>query len=272
MSGAALHKVLFLPNLTELSADTAPGCYDSESSVNMPAAPIRLPQPFRRGPIRFAVGPPDGITSNSWRVWTSGSDVYLLCRDSFFRTVKVSLHASGRWRIGFTEEAVKADPTLVAPGADRAWSVWDAPRPILPSVVTAFRLRFPASELAVEPSMRTTKLWKSTMFIEAAPAGSGKQTTITVFITDADVALRADSGPSFRLASLELSDGRWVQLVAHAEDDTDTQTILQKGRDAAVAQAESAGIEVPDTAYTYFFGHSPDGGRFLVGARAYPGL
>jgi hypothetical protein len=78
-----------------------------------------LMSPIRRGPIRFAVGHPDGLTSNSWRVWTSpAGDVYISCRDNF-KEAKVSLHASGRWRMGFTEKAVEKNARLLtedAPG------------------------------------------------------------------------------------------------------------------------------------------------------------
>jgi hypothetical protein len=120
-------------------------------------------------PIRFAVGPPDGLTSNSWRFWTTSSgDAYLACRDNF-QNMKVSLHASGRWRMAFTSEALAKNPALVPAGANRAWEVWDEPPPVLPDTVVAFRLIFPTIELAVKPEQRTTKQWRNTVFIESAP-------------------------------------------------------------------------------------------------------
>lgn len=75
--------------------------------------------PIKSGPVRFAVGAPDGLTSNSWRLWTSkAGDIYLKWRDSMGET-KMSLHASGRWRMGLTDEAVRARPGLVPAGRDR---------------------------------------------------------------------------------------------------------------------------------------------------------
>ena len=49
--------------------------------------------PVRDKPVRFAVGAPDGITSNSWKIWAKKSGAYIACRDNFKET-KVSLHTS----------------------------------------------------------------------------------------------------------------------------------------------------------------------------------
>jgi hypothetical protein len=124
--------------------------------------------PIRRGPVRFAVGPPNGLTSNSWSLSANKKgDVYIACRDNF-KEAKVSLHASGRWRMGFTEEAMARNPNLVPLGRDRAWQVWDKPPAKLPNVTIAFRLLFPTSELAVRPEQRKPDQWRKVDFIEPA--------------------------------------------------------------------------------------------------------
>jgi hypothetical protein len=69
-------------------------------------------------PVRFAVGDPQGLTSNSWKVWKQHSDIYIACRDNA-QDIKISLHTSGRWRVGFTEKAAKR-PELLRPGQNRA--------------------------------------------------------------------------------------------------------------------------------------------------------
>ena len=119
-----------------------------ESSPTFPlTSPAQLARagilPVRRGPVRFAVGPPNGVTSNSWKLWAGkNGDVYIACRDNF-KEAKVSLHASGRWRMGFTTEALTKSPNLPLGGRDRAWEVWDKPPPTLPNTTIAFRLVFP---------------------------------------------------------------------------------------------------------------------------------
>lgn len=221
--------------------------------------------PLRAGPIRFAVGPPNGLTSNAWRVWTTqAGDVYIACRDNF-KEAKVSLHTSGRWRMGFTTEAVAKNTKLLGSDQNRAWEVWDRPPETLPETVIAFRLIFPTSELAVRPEERNPSRWANVVYIEATPPG--KVTTVTLFITAGDVVLRHESEPSFRLASLDIGNGLRAQIVAHGDPEGNLPDLIERSVFEARRQAESAGVEVPDGAYGYFFGHRDDGSRFLFGAR-----
>ena len=61
---------------------------DNQQSIPM-ISPILATQagllPLKKSPVRFAVGDPNGVTSNSWRIWTSKhGDVYIACRDNGF--------------------------------------------------------------------------------------------------------------------------------------------------------------------------------------------
>ena len=225
--------------------------------------------PVITGEIRFAVGHPSGVTSNSWRMWaTKKGDVYLACRDNLTDT-KVSLHASGRWRMGFTREAIAGKPDLMAGERNRAWEVWDAPPATLPNTVTAFRLLFPTSELGVRPEQRTTPVWQKALdkivFIEAAPPG--KVTTVTLFITVGDVPLRHESEPSVCLASLDIGNNRRAQLIAHGDPENDLPERIEHAVEQARQQAEAAGVVIPESAYGYFLGFRTDGARHIFGAR-----
>lgn len=229
--------------------------------------------PYRRGPVRFAVGPPDGITSNSWNVKTKKSGIYISCRDNF-KDIKVSLHASsdplkpGRWRVGYTEEAINRNKTLLAEGENRAWEVWDEPPETMPNIVKAFSLIFPTSELAVTPQQRPAKEWKDVIFIEEAP--SGKLTVITLFVTNGAPAPTHRSERSFHLASLDVGNGRRADLVAHAEPEGDVPDLIRSSVATARSQVEAAGIHLPSEAYGYFHGHWSDGCRFVFCARLNP--
>jgi hypothetical protein len=222
--------------------------------------------PVKRGPVRFAVGSPDGITSNSWKVLTHKGNVYVSCRDNF-QEAKVSLHASGRWRMGFTETAVHKNVKLLSPGRNRAWQVWDRPPPSLPNTVIAFRLVFPTSELGIRLEQRAPSKWKDVIYIEAAPPG--KLAVVTLFVTIGDVVLRADSEPSFCLASMDMgNNNQHAQLVAHGMPEGDLPTVIDRTVVEALSRSESRGIEVPSEAYLYILGQLEDGSRYLVGARA----
>jgi hypothetical protein len=219
---------------------------------------------MKNEPVRFAVGPQNGLTSNAWRIWVRHGNVYIACRDNF-KEAKVSLHASGRWRMGFTTEAVAKDSNLLPSDRNRAWEVWDKPPATLPNTVIAFRLLFPTSELAVPPEQRRPSQWSNVVYAEAAPPG--KLIVLSLFVTVGDVVLTHESEPTFSLASLDIGGGRRAQLVVHGESEGDLPNVIERSVAQARMQAESAGVEVPDGAYAYFLGQQEDGSRFLFGAR-----
>jgi hypothetical protein len=224
--------------------------------------------PIRKGTVRFAVGQPNGLTSNSWGLWANKKgDIYIVCRDNFKET-KVSLHASGRWRMGFTTESLAKNPNLVPLEKNRAWEVWDKPPPQLPNVTIAFRLFFPTSELAVSPEQRQPEQWREVVFIEPAPPGTGKLTALTLFVTNADVEPKHESEPSFRLASLAVGRNMHAQLVAHAEAEGNVPKIIERTAAHAQVEVRASGQKLPAEAYLYVLGRMGDGSRFLVGARA----
>ncbi len=221
--------------------------------------------PVTHGEIRFAVGDPIGLTSNSWKMWTGPKgDVYIACRDNFTHA-KVSLHASGRWRMGFTEQAMREKPELAAAKRNRAWDVWDEPPATVPNVVSAFQLVFPTSELGVRPEQRASKLWtKNVVFVEPAPPG--KILVVTLFVTTGEVPLRHPSEPSGYLASLGIGNNRQAQLIAHHDPEGDLPEWLARKMTQLRSQAEAAGVRVPQGGYAYLLSSHADGSRFLVGA------
>lgn len=215
-------------------------------------------------PVRFAVGPPDGLTSNSWKVWAKASGVYIACRDNFKET-KISLHTRGRWRMGFTEESVTKIAHLLAPGQNRAWEIWDEPPVSLPNTVVAFHLIFQTSEFGVTPGQRKGTKWRNVIHIEAAPVG--KLTVVTLFITLGHMNLKHESEPSFALALFEIGEGRYAQVIAHGEPEGTFPEVKQAAVQQALAQAHSAGAVLPNETYGYFLGRKDDGSRYLFGAR-----
>ncbi len=216
--------------------------------------------------LRFAVGEPGGLTSNSWKVWNRGADVYIACRDNF-REVKVSLHASGRWRMAFTEEAVTKKPSLVESENQRAWEVWDRPNPDAPAMI-AFQLIFKTSELAVTPEHRKANIWRKVSFIEPAP--SGFATISAVFFTVGQVEVRSCDARSFTLGQLDIGNGYWAQVVIYQRPEASLDELLAKFRQRAIATCKDRRIEVPPSSFAYIYGQGEDGHRFVIPARMYP--
>jgi hypothetical protein len=130
----------------------------------------------------------------AWRVWVGKPrDVYIACRDNF-KEAKVSLHASGRWRMAFTEEAVTKNRKLLWEDGKRTWDVWDEPPPSLPGVVTAFHLVFPTSEHGVHPEQRPKRQWDGVVFISEAPPDL--MMLVTLFLTIGDPFPRPRGAPA----------------------------------------------------------------------------
>lgn len=93
-----------------------------------------FPTPQRRGcggTIRWAVGDPDGLRSQSWNIVGSSTDddVYIGPRMQM-GAIKLSLHRSGRWRMAWTEEY--AESIGMPEDEDRVLGRWDPPDEVRP--------------------------------------------------------------------------------------------------------------------------------------------
>ena len=223
--------------------------------------------PITDGPVRFAVGDRTRLTSNSWRCWAERKgDIYIMCRDNF-QDCKVSLHPSGHWHMKFENRVRTKYPGVIPASRDLAWDRWKEPPAQLPGTVIAFRLVFPTSELAVRPEQRSAKEWKKVIYIEAAPPGTGKMAVVTLFVTTGDVSLRHESEPFLCLASLDIGKGRRAQLIAHGEPEAEIPEIINDAVRKGRSQAKGAGTKIPPESYAYCLGVSPQGWRYIVGAR-----
>jgi hypothetical protein len=142
--------------------------------------------------------------------------VYVLCRDNF-RELKASLHASGRWRFGFTSEFVETRPDLIAQGKDRAWtkrrpSFEDPSRPVIGFQIVALK-----GGLYLGPEKRRS--WPpSVVFIEP-PEDYSRVTVVSVAIVQSrrPILISADSHAAV-IAILPLREGWSVQVIASYED------------------------------------------------------
>jgi hypothetical protein len=216
----------------------------------------------RDTPIRFCVGPAEGVTSHSWRIWTEKkSELYMACRDSF-KDIKISLHASGRWRMGFTEEAIRGNPRLIEGGRNRAWDVWDKPAPLLPGLVVAFSFYFPQSEFLVLPSQRLSKLWRGVRYIHPAPRGRVNVITVCVGAQGIPFDTR-----NTHLGRFVLANNTWAHVMAHDTVETDVVDKMRQIRERIVGQAEKHGQPVPADSFGYFLATALDGRRSLLGLK-----
>jgi hypothetical protein len=205
--------------------------------------------------LRFAVGNPDGLSSNSWRVWARpDGDVYISCRDNY-KELKVSLHRSGRWRVGLTDIAAGRLADRTVGGSNRAWDVWDRPDPMVPGITMGFVILFFPSELSITPSLRSASSAWARGETEIIPTAS-EPAVATVTLNDPGYVLAAARANAQYQRFLPLSSGREVQLLVHTEP---------LGRDSAEVQSLRAPYE--EVCRRCADLNPPSGARVFLGSR-----
>jgi hypothetical protein len=187
--------------------------------------------PIRGQEVRFSVGFPTAMSTNSWKVEVRKHDVYVYCRDNF-REIKVSLHASGNWRLGFTATAIAKNPHILSPGQDRAWTKW---RPQLEDrdSIIAFQLVVPHESLYLEPERRSG--WpKDIVFVEP-PRDPCKIAVISVVVAKTMQPLGFDINThGFVLGIIPFRESWSIQVVVIHENREPFAKVLNPSLQQAV--------------------------------------
>jgi len=205
---------------------------EEPTDMHMWVNPPETELPLSSSPCRVAVGTPSGPSTNSWRIWVHGDDVYVKCRDHF-REFKVSLHASGIWRVAFTEEFIRSRPDFLPEGKDRVLKRWqpsfaDPTRPVIGFQVAALT---PTLHLKAQDR----RSWPDSVVFVEPPADNQRMAVLSVTVVQSHKPLRIAAGTRGAvIAVLPLGEHRTVQVVATHESPGDiTATIEDEFRKAA---------------------------------------
>lgn len=173
--------------------------------------------PITKSPIRFAVGTPDGISSNSWRVWVRGEDIYVSCRDNF-KELKISLHASGVWRVAFTEQAFSSNPDLFSVNGDRVLQRYNPDLTERNRAVIGFQIVILNTGLYLNKEHR--KKWpNSIVFIEPPLSDKDMSVLSIVVVTSTEYITVPENVRGVVIGKLNLGHDKTVQLVVTHESD-----------------------------------------------------
>lgn len=234
-------------NTTDMNGSTG-------EPLHLWVSPLNTPIPLTKQPIRIAVGTPDGVSGNSWRIWVQGMDTYVSCRDNF-REFKVSLHASGIWRVAFTEQALKFRPDLFKPDSDRVISRRAQDLNDITKAVIGFQIVVLGKGLYLQPPQRT-KWPKSIAFIEP-PTTEMKMTVLSVVVVPTTQNLVMPAGVRGSIiGKLPLGGDRTVQLVATHETD---KTIRPLIREASKKSLSMHPPNLPEGSVFLAWGKCPTG-------------
>ncbi len=193
--------------------------------------------------LRVAIGTPGGPSTNSWKLWVKGHDVYMKCRDNF-RELKASLHASGIWRYGFTEEFVRSKPNVLQQGVDRVWKRWQPSAAARMGPIIGFQVVALPQGLYLRANDRQS--WPHSVAFVEPPADPGRLTVLSVTIVPGRQAISMSAGSRGAvIAVLSLADDRSAQLVATHEPKGDIETLIENAFHRAMSQI-AAPESLPD--------------------------
>lgn len=231
-------------NADDDNADKAGTTQPLSRPLHVWADPPDTPFPITTSPVRIAVGTPHGLSSNSWRLWVRGHDVYVACRDNF-REFKVSLHASGIWRLGFTETFAKARPDIVPSDRDRAWTKWRPTFDANNRLAIGFQVAVHLSSLYLRP--RERRKWpREVVFIEHA----GSESILTLMSACVVLGERplvfAPGTYGAVVAILPMGADRTVQLVASHEEAGNFESVIVDGFRRVSGQLKARQVAMPE--------------------------
>ncbi len=214
-------------------------------------SPPNTPIPLTKQPIRIAVGTPKGASSNSWRIWVKGTDIYVSCRDNF-KEFKVSLHASGIWRVAFTEQAIKSRPDLFnKSNGDRVINRRTPDLTDSTKAVIGFQIVVLERGLYLQSSQRT-KWPKSVTFVEP-PTKDKEYTVLSIVVAPTTEALTMPVGVRGSvIGKLPLDANRTVQLVATYENDKNMMPLI---KDAYEKSSNIRPANLPEGAVFFVWGN-----------------
>jgi hypothetical protein len=163
--------------------------------------------------LRFGVSDGAGKRGATWKlsVGKAAPDVYLACR-ALQGTLKISLHASGEWRIAYLERAHKKLVDGLPGDRGRVIREWPRPREFAFGSTLAFRIITPWSVITsdIDPKQDKSVRW-------ITKAARGKAIEIDIIITKTQ---QPSGWPGQRsmgtalLGSLPLSSGETVWVVS----------------------------------------------------------
>ena len=241
----------------------SPEATDDDGVVVYANTALNVQIPIRQGPIRFAVMAKNGLSSNTWRVWTESSgDVYIACRDSL-REIKVSLHQSGKQHVAYTSES-----GLEMTAGSRFWARWNEPQHANDSQATSsFRLVFPnwALRLNYDDRQANPKKWRANqLFIEVADSNS--VTVVSFFITDQGLNLTRDNPRSFPLGILPARPGKDLWAIAHLEPEADLKQVVERAIQDAnqTVGPQLRAAHQGEVLSACLLGASPEGLRYML--------
>lgn len=184
--------------------------------------------------VRFAVGEPNGLRSSVWKIWATGSDVYVQSK-TMAKSTKISLHQSGicQWS-ALTEYASESE---LFRGKSRHIGRWKRNEPVGLRLSHLFSIIIPGSELR-DVSDVTKRL------IEWLPnPGIDHKVVVSIYISNSLPTLISVEMEAKPLFLFQLRDKRIVLGLARTEK-MESQ-LLEQLESVRVHFSKQMGLKIP---------------------------
>src|SRR5947207_11520617 len=107
--------------------------------------------------VRFCVRDGSGRRSAMWSFFTMGGNIGLTTSE-MGGVMKVNLHESGSWQIGYTSEYVERERAAGRwKGESRHWEIWPRPPAVTPGHTAAVKILVPTAALRERPAPKKPK-------------------------------------------------------------------------------------------------------------------
>jgi len=212
--------------------------------------------------LRFAVGTPDGPRSSTWRVWVGDDGSAFVSTRTLGGNLRVSLHASGRWRIAFADPSTP--PRIGGPAGHRAFDTFRPGPEIKPGVRHGVMVVIPWLAVGLPPG--ATPDARGIYWLP--PPAEGQVTCVPVFLTAPDTVVdgavasrtgRRGSGVALKYATRAARPeevAQWTGL--------DAPLTASEGDETAGTAADA---DTADIKEGFVVGTMPDGTRWLLDLR-----
>jgi hypothetical protein len=203
------------------------------------------------------VGTPKGVSSNSWKIWVRRFDTYVACRDNF-REFKVSLHASGIWRVALTKETVAARPELFS-GGDRILHKWS---PDLSSRKPVIGFQLIVMNAGLYLQKRQRRGWPTSVVFVEPPSNPEEMTILSVTIVQSrDPLVLLANQRSAVISLIPLGSDRTVQTVATHSINSGIESLVRDSFERFLRSYDGA---IPTRGLFFVHGHREDGTPWIT--------
>jgi len=215
--------------------------------------------------IRFSTQNDAGHRSAVWSIFTiGGSNVALATTDAAGR-MKISLHESGRWQIGYTSEYERRERQAGRwKLKSRHWERWQRPAELQPGYTSAIKIIVPPAALTERAA---PKVSKPTRFV---PARADKAVMLTVCIAKTTIPAwpYGTEQENTVIGTIDLPNGEHVLVGSHYVDGAraNKDMLASLGRFAeSLLRSDTRTLEpLPTDATLFGFSSDRDGTKVVM--------